>query len=442
MTTSVPIFCSLTDLVDWTHGTPPSLQCAYLVKHGSPCKNKISQTKSQFARSLFASHLVNLTAPGRCILTTAIHQSQIFQELADNHVCKTHGRHLSAATRQWQREFYTTRTQVISRLERYYNLEIDDTHPEDEIGDEEQPFPHGSNGREGEVQDEKYASEAEEDVSILSSQSPSQIRAIRRSLTFDENEVAKYVTWVLRQRVEGNAAKYGWVYVIRPCNLSGKFKIGYTLDNPHQGRLKYHKNCYGDFDVIKTKLTPYAFRVEQLLLAEFSNRQYTLEDVCPKHRTRHKELLDIDQANLLESLKKWVDFAKSPSYDKNSGKLLAEAISKLPPPSSKEYLKCGRPRRRVSTNPTPLKKQGDQNFQVTPPPALTFRDPTSTAKSCQVDAVELDPDELLSKLEDFEISSSANDDKYENNFERDKEDDEEEDVDEGNDNASSTSSRW
>ena len=157
--------------------------------------------------------------------------------------------------------------------------------------------------------------------------------AIRRTFTFEEDKVAKDVTWHVKQPIRGKATKSGYVYIIRPFNLPGKFNIGYTEYYPELSRFKEHQVCYGGLKVIKTEYTPYAFRVEQLLLAEFSNKHFALEDTCPKHGVRHKELLEINEDILIESVEKWAKFAKSPSYDKKSGELLDEAKIRLPPTS-------------------------------------------------------------------------------------------------------------
>jgi hypothetical protein len=306
---------------------------------------------------------------------------------------------------------------IIRTLEKYYGFGGDDTHTEEETeekGETDEPFSNESDEEYFEAQGEICASEyADEGISIRLSQSPSQIGAIRRTFTFEEDKVAKDVTWQVKQPIRGKATKSGYIYIIRPFNLPGKFKIGYTEDYPELSRFTEHRVCYGGVEVIKTDYTPYAFRVEQLLLAEFSNKHFTLENTCAKHKARHQELLEIDEGSLIESVEKWVKFAKSPSYDKKSGELLDEAKTRLPPPASEGYLKCGKQRRRLVASPgskksTP-KKGPDQDDGITPQLTSNFdKSSTPTTKSIRVNEVELDSDGLASDFDDLELSPSRN----------------------------------
>lgn len=175
-----------------------------------------------------------------------------------------------------------------------------------------------------------------------------------------ENEVAQLVTWRLEQPLMGSEKMSGWLYVIRPHNLPGQFKIGFTEAYPEQVRFKTHQLCYGEFEIIKMKFTPHGKRVETLLLDEFKNH-YKLHD-CPRCKRRHHGLLGIDEKSLLSSFKKWIQFVKYPSYNHRSGKLLPGVAAILPPPASRDYLGCKRPR--VPANPTLRQEAGSQDTHV------------------------------------------------------------------------------
>ncbi|CEJ62480.1 hypothetical protein PMG11_10977 [Penicillium brasilianum] len=415
MTTSGPTFCTLAEVVDWAHSTSQSLQCAYLVNDKRLCTAKFGQKEAQNVQLLFESNLSILTArSGR--YTQASSQFPVLQIIAARLVCERHGSHVSRVALQWLDEFNVIRSLIIRTLEKYYGYENDDTRTEEESEEKDkkdEPFSNESDGEYFEAQEQICTSEyANEGISTPPSQSPSHIGALRRTFTFDEDRVAKDVTWHVKQPIREKAIASGYVYIISPSNLPGKFKIGHTKDYPELNRLKQHR-CYGDYNVIKTEYTPYAFRVEQLLLAEFSNKHFTLEDACSKHGVRHKELLEIDEDSLIESLEKWVKFAKSPSYDKKSGELLDKAKTRLPPPASEGYLKCGKQRRRLVASPgskksTP-KKEADQDGGITPQLTPNFnKSPTPTIKSISVNEVELDSDGLASDFDDLQLSPSRN----------------------------------
>lgn len=166
-------------------------------------------------------------------------------------------------------------------------------------------------------------------------------------------------------------------------------------------RLVKHNDCYGEVDLISKAYTEYAYRVEQLLLAEFSNKHYQLEVGCQNCKHSHRELLAVDKETLLKSLKKWVEFIALPAYDM-SGLLLAEAQSKIPPPGSKELLRCARPKR----SPNSAKKGDSQDSQPTPAPRLDFGAATSIKKYSEVEEVEVDLDKLCSEVENIHLTPS------------------------------------
>lgn len=366
----------------------------------------MNKDKSNRARLDFASHLKILAAPsGGC--TKASPQFKTLQDLAKIYICTMHQEHASKAEEQWLDELNAEGTSRSFQFEECHRFESRDTRTEESEKDRDgiEETVHGSDMAEREPDKEEIAFEEEEGVSVLSSQSTVSVGTIRRSFTMQEDEVAKDVTWLLKQPLEGKDWKSGWIYVICPPNLPGKIKVGYTLEHPTLGRFHDHSDCYGEFEKIAMEYTPFAYRVEQLLLAEFSNKHYKLEVDCQKCKRCHEELLDIDKETLLSSLKKWIAFVKFPCYSR-SGLFRTEAESRLPLPASSDYLVCKRPRRRVIRGPTQTKKEGSQDSQITPLPTLDFESPTSAAKYPRVDEVEVDSEVLCSGIEGLQLTPS------------------------------------
>lgn len=338
---------------------------------------------------------------------------QLFEDLAAIHLCSRHGKYSLQATKQWLDEFSAKRTSIISTLEDYYSLECSYMCSEDEIEEEYEDAGESSfefNGQKQDPDEEPEAYEDEEGVSMLSSQSSFSPRVMRRAPTMQEDEVAKDVTWLLEQPLEGNSKIPGWIYIISPPNLPGILKVGYTKALPDLNRFGDHKKCYGNYQVIATILTPYAYRVEQLLLAEFQNNHFTLKGGCHNCRASHRELLNIDKESLLRSLDKWKDFVESSPYN-SSGKLKPEARERIPRPALKSYLGYKGRRRPFLRSPASGKKGGtqSQDSQITPPPPhLSFESPTSTTKSISVNEVELSPDDLCRAMEEVQLTPSKN----------------------------------
>ncbi|KAJ5085021.1 hypothetical protein N7532_009792 [Penicillium argentinense] len=400
-------FRSLAELFDQTYADTNSPQCPYIVRTGGPCRNWMSLKVSEKTKSIVAEYLGIFTGSFR-ESTNAAPPFQFFQMIANINLCKNHKKHANHATEQWLNEFTEERSSIIGKLKEYCSLGSHDTHAgengdyADEI-DSSANKPYCDNGG---SDDEKRPSEGREGVSTLSSQSSSPIGVLRRSATLAEEEVGKKLTCLLEKRAEGNSQKPGWIYALRPLNLPGKVKIGYTLETPRFQRLQYHKRCtsFGDYEVLIAELIPHAYRVEQLVLTEFSNEHYQLENRCKSCEAIHKELLDIDSEKLLTCLRKWIDFVKSSPYNKE-GQLTKEAKDNIPLPAKSEFLGYKPKRGRTSRGTTPKKKSGGQDSQTPPPSKLDF---TATTKNSTVHGAELsqDQDEICSALENLQLTPS------------------------------------
>ncbi|OOQ89676.1 hypothetical protein PEBR_06893 [Penicillium brasilianum] len=404
MKSSEPLFCSLAKLLDWAPDDTPSITCAYFVKSGRRCGRLISQDKSNRARLEFASHVEIITGPSGGF-NKASPQFKVVQTLAEIYVCTMHYKHASKAEEQWLEEFNAKSTSGSYKSEGNRGFDISNKHIKETEGNanEIKKAVCEYDLAEREPEKEELSFDEEEVISVLSNQSSQSPGTIRRVLTMREEEVAKAVTWLLKQPLEGKTGQSGWVYVICAPNLPGKFKVGYTLEHPKERRLHDHTECYGEVEIIATKYTKCAYRVEQLLLAEFSNKHYKLEIGCQKCKRCHEELLGIDKKTLLRSLEKWIRFVELPAYDK-SGLLRDEAQSRLPRPALKRYLVCRRPHRRSCLDPTSTNKEDSQEPQITPARALNFKAPASIAKNPRIEEVEVDAEDLCSKIEDLQLT--------------------------------------
>jgi hypothetical protein len=254
-------------------------------------------------------------------------------------------------------EFNAKRTISISKLEDDNHFESGDPDTEDKIGkkeeekeEEEENHDDGteesiseSESEEQEPNEELDASEEEENTSILSRLSSSLFEIIR----IQDDKVAEIVTRVLERPVHNKSENPGWIYIISPYDLPGIMKIGFTMKPPVMSRFRTYRKCYGDFEVIATRLVPYAVRVEQLLLTEFSNNRCKLKECCHNCKISHRDLLVIDKESLLRSLEKWRAFVESSPYSV-SGVLTPDAKRRLPLPALSRYLERTKVTRKLS----------------------------------------------------------------------------------------------
>jgi len=352
------------------------------------------------AKPHFASNLEMLTGASGGY-TEASPQFKTLQNVAKIYICDLHWKiHNYQATKQWLEELNVLGNLKIPKLEDDASASSD-TQPKESEHKELVYEYHGAARKP--VEEERPFVE-EEGGSLLSDQSalPPEFRAIRRAATMDEDAVANHVTWLVKKPLEGPLGLIlGYVYVISPPSLPGIFKIGFTVQHPKLKRHVKHNGCYGEVDLISKAYTEYAYRVEQLLLAEFSNKHYQLEVRCQKCKHSHRELLAVDKETLLKCLKKWVEFIALPANDM-SGLLLAEAQSRIPPPRSKEFFRCGRPKR----SPISAKKGDSQDPQTALAPSLDFGAATSIKKYSEVEEGEVDLDKLCSEVENIHLTPS------------------------------------
>ena len=377
MASSIASFCSLSKLLAWTHCEPAVVPCAYLVRQTkTPCSKRITQ-KNCAAASLLFENLLDILdeisgVPGDTNLL-----SDVLDGLAKVVICGNHSRYDGQARTQWLREFGDKELalHILSTLKELYGVgtalysdkNSEEDHPEEDGFDEE------------------------EDYSVLSTQSSS-ILFVRRTPDIHEFEVAKKLTELLERPLGVNDRPAGHIYVFS-TNTPKMFKIGYSKLPPKVYRLRVHKACYPVVDKIRSECIPYARRVEQLVLTEFSSVHCKLAEDCQKCSRSHEEWLEIDQETLMASIDKWIEFVNSDPYNPK-GKLYKNVL--LPPPAS------GRDRR-GGTNSTPTK--GRRKSSHLGPSVPHLKSPISTAKCLDSDEIEAATDEDDSDSENCESAS-------------------------------------
>ncbi|CAI7565703.1 unnamed protein product [Penicillium bialowiezense] len=324
-------FCSLAELAVWTPSDTPSPQCAYIVSTGYPCKSRMNRKASHEAKSVVLENLGIFTAPSGGY-TDASRLFKFLQSLANIHLCHIHRKHNSQATAQWLDDFREKRAFITAKLEESYKTGIGHTRA-GESGDEKDEFDSSdmrTSSDENGSDDEESLFIQKQDVSRLSGHSSSPIRVVRPTLTFSESEVAKAVSCLLERPIENKSKEHGHIYVIRPVDLHGKLKVGFSIKHPEISRFRKHEKCYRKFEILMTKLIPYAYRVEQLVLTELFNKRCAFD--CQKCESTHKELLDIDKESLLKCLDKWSSFVESrpQTYERDQREASSSCFEKLP----------------------------------------------------------------------------------------------------------------
>ncbi|KAJ5776966.1 hypothetical protein N7520_000212 [Penicillium odoratum] len=145
-------------------------------------------------------------------------------------------------------------------------------------------------------------------------------------------DTIKRVDKVLAKDINGIDKDY--LYVLRSPWAVGKLKIGVSAEHPRTDRFKEHLKCYPDSKMLNQYGIPKrAYRVEQILLAQFQGNRFKLKDQCWVCGERHEEWLNIDEETLFDWIDEWVDFfirgPVFPVYDKK-GRFNAKALECSP----------------------------------------------------------------------------------------------------------------
>ncbi|KAJ5947911.1 hypothetical protein N7466_000926 [Penicillium verhagenii] len=100
-----------------------------------------------------------------------------------------------------------------------------------------------------------------------------------------------------------------YVYVISSPEAPGKLKIGVSGTHPDEQRVIQHSKCYPDSKRIKVwSVTRFAYRVEQLILAQFEEKHFKLHEKCWVCLTSHQEWIEVDEKTLFDRIDEWDEF--------------------------------------------------------------------------------------------------------------------------------------
>ncbi|KAJ5536128.1 hypothetical protein N7513_009314 [Penicillium frequentans] len=121
-------------------------------------------------------------------------------------------------------------------------------------------------------------------------------------------ETLKRIDKVLKKELKRIDKNY--VYVLSSPEAVGKFKIGVCRDHPLEKRTDQHLKCYPSSEMIKYMALPqYAYHVEQLMLAEFKEYHFQLEEPCHVYdHGRHIEWLNVEADVLIGRIHEWQEF--------------------------------------------------------------------------------------------------------------------------------------
>ncbi|KAJ5082635.1 hypothetical protein N7532_011678 [Penicillium argentinense] len=356
MSAPAVMFCSFSQLHNWTHSESRIAQCVYIKPGNSSCKRHISRQNRDFAKSLLVT-----------VSKSATPSFEVFGELAKFVICSSHAKYAVEAKEQWYKEHNSGKGCI--------SVQVDACHPgENDVS---------LNG----IIDISSYIELPDSYSAENASLPAQPPPATRTFPTpdrSEEEIAKTVTQKVEQPLGTLDKVYGHVYICSSPSFPGLFKVGYTQPDPKQQRFKDHKVCYPDMEEVKTAFIYNAHRVEKLIHAEFSHVRCDL--VCQGKHSSHKEWFQIDKETLLASLEKWTEFVKTHPY--NSQGNLKRNVT-LPEPASAIYLRC--PRCRSSPCSTPPRKAGSDEKKrressklgSPSPPARNFRVSASTCMSSE-----------------------------------------------------------
>ncbi|KAJ5912776.1 hypothetical protein N7504_001659 [Penicillium tannophilum] len=116
---------------------------------------------------------------------------------------------------------------------------------------------------------------------------------------------------LLKKKLNGTDKHF--LYVLSSREAEGKFKIGVCKDHPSDNRIDQHDKCYPNSEIRFIQMSKCAYRVEQLILAEFREYQVRLKEGCwvcfsEGKKVQHKEWLNVEEDILLERIFEWHDF--------------------------------------------------------------------------------------------------------------------------------------
>ncbi|KAJ5524194.1 hypothetical protein N7494_010844 [Penicillium frequentans] len=317
----------------------PKILCAFLEKDGTPCSDTVEKTDlkgAQYYVEKVSQYLSNTTETSPLL-------ALLFQ-LCNYCLCGHHMKHNGHPKSQWLRELKTKtfKEKFISLL----------------MANERWPPP----------------------PRVLEFKAYQKGKSVGTWL-----ETLKRIEEVLKKELTGIDKNY--VYVLSSPEAVGKFKIGVCKDHPMEKRTDQHLKCYPSSKIIKSMAVPrYAYRVEQLMLAEFNEYHFQLEEPCHVYdHGRHKEWLNVDADILVGRIREWQDFfidrphkmklyAEDGSFNRDAGPLSPPHRDSEKPTDYTPMRNGGWP---SSRSPTP--------YNDSPDPFLTINEDTGNASGKPVE---------------------------------------------------------
>jgi hypothetical protein len=216
--------------------------------------------------------------------------------------------------------------------------------------------------------DQAEDEEEEEEVDAIPAHSFSTAKFKKLWPDMKEEDVALKVTKILNKPLGVKSQVTGCVYIISPQDtdeFKGMLKVGFSNKHPKHSRFKAHKHCFGSFNVIQVRSVTCAYRVEQLLFAEFSPVRYGMKCQRQNCPDTHQEWLKIDEETILESLNKWCRFFDESVPYRLDGQLdtLPEEGPALPTPVLRPHL---RPARSTRSSPQTTPSKKDKKKKILP----------------------------------------------------------------------------
>jgi hypothetical protein len=294
-------FVYLSSLLEIAYDPTPEFICAQLKKDTKRCGNRVTKDSLQQLKESFG-HLFKILKDSQHILH---HQDGIFDtvltQLIASCLCRSqHQKNAEHARAQWLKELYnqSNRHQLLCELQACLSTRLEESI------------------------DSALFQPVSTEFELCHPET-------RETLT-SKHDVALKVTTTILEQLKEKDSQAGNIYLIAHPQEPNMFKIGHT--NNIEVRFNNHKQCYGDFKEIKIDFIPYARRIEQLMLAEFSKKHYRLREKCPRCGAIHKEWIKASKASLIKALNKWIKFAKSPSkpYNSKDGRFRSGIVA-MPP---------------------------------------------------------------------------------------------------------------
>lgn len=240
----------------------PKILCAFLENDGTPCSDTVEKTDlkgAQYYVEKVSQYLSNTTETSPLL-------ALLFQ-LCNYCLCGHHMKHNGHPKSQWLRELKTK-----TLKEKFISLLM---------ANERWPPPPRVLG----------------------------FKAIQKGKSVETwLETLKRIDIALKKELKWIDKNY--VYVLSSPEAVGKFKIGVCKDHPLEKRTDQHLKCYPSSKMIKYMAIPqYAYHTEQLMLAEFKEYHFQLDEPCHVYdHGRHKEWLNVEADVLIGRIREWQEF--------------------------------------------------------------------------------------------------------------------------------------